>query len=120
MEMNRYHIICNNCHAQMGSDWDDRWTQEDLIKMWNLRAATPVEDNRPIKHWEVEVRVNGESVLTIGHNHLSGADNIDDYANEVRECAYHLLSFIGETRYNRENHMKIKDTAFEPIKRRST
>lgn len=45
--------------------------------------------------WEVEIRVNGDSVLTIGHNHLTGIENIDDYADTVESCANHLLAFIG-------------------------
>jgi hypothetical protein len=48
------------------------------------------------KTWEVEIRVNGETILTLGSSHLSGIENIDDYANDVRNCAQHLLSFIGE------------------------
>lgn len=46
--------------------------------------------------WEVTVSVNGESILTIGSSHLSGVDNIDDYADRIRDCALHLRSFIGD------------------------
>ncbi len=52
-------------------------------------------DRKPIQGWAVSVDVNGVTVLTIGHNHLSGADNIEDYADVVRNCAEHLLAFIG-------------------------
>jgi hypothetical protein len=52
-------------------------------------------ERRRIDGWEVSVSINGENVLTIGHDHLSGIENIDDYADEVRNCAQHLLSFIG-------------------------
>jgi len=38
MKMGRYHVVCNGCHAQMGTDWDDRWSKQDLVKMWNQRA----------------------------------------------------------------------------------
>lgn len=48
------------------------------------------------KGWAVSVDVGGETVLTIGHNHLSGADNIEDHREVVINCAHHLLSFIGE------------------------
>jgi hypothetical protein len=59
-------------------------------------------ERRKIDGWEVCVSINGENVLTIGHNHLSGIENIDDYGDEVRNCAEHLLSFIGrpERRYD--------------------
>jgi hypothetical protein len=47
------------------------------------------------KTWEVEIRINGESVLTLGSSHLSGIENISDYAADIENCAVHLLSFIG-------------------------
>jgi hypothetical protein len=52
---------------------------------------------RDVDHgsWEVEIRIEGESVLTIGHTHLAGIEDIDRYADAVRTCAEHLLSFIG-------------------------
>jgi hypothetical protein len=49
----------------------------------------------PIQSWEVEVRVNGETILTIGNNHLCGIEDIDSHADVVRTCAEHLSSFIG-------------------------
>jgi hypothetical protein len=48
------------------------------------------------KTWEVSISVDGENVLTIGHNHLAGAGNIGEHADVVRTCARHLLSFIGD------------------------
>lgn len=51
---------------------------------------------KAVQSWEVAVNVNGETVLTLGHNHLAGIDNIDDYADAVRTCARHLLAFIGD------------------------
>lgn len=48
-----------------------------------------------VQHWGVDVRIDGERVLTIESNSLSGIDNIDKYKETVKECAYHLLSFIG-------------------------
>lgn len=51
---------------------------------------------KPVQSWAVTVAVNGEDILTIGSTHLSGIENIDDYADAVRTCAKHLLSFIGE------------------------
>lgn len=52
--------------------------------------------------WEVSVTVNGEEVLVIGHNHLSGDPNIDNYKPEVVAAGEHLLSFIGAPRTNVE------------------
>ena len=48
------------------------------------------------EHWSVEVKINGENVLFISHNELSGIDDIEKYAEEIRHCAKHLLAFIGE------------------------
>jgi hypothetical protein len=62
-------------------------------------AAAPAQSERPdpddIQGWSVTVNVNAVDVLTIGHNSLSGIDNIGDFAPVVRNCAEHLLSFIG-------------------------
>lgn len=46
-------------------------------------------------YWEVEVRVNGERILTIGRDELSGVSDIERHAGIVRTCAEHLASFIG-------------------------
>jgi hypothetical protein len=46
--------------------------------------------------WEVDVRVCGERVLTIGsHGYLSGVEDIDRYGDAVRAASEHLRSFIG-------------------------
>jgi len=50
---------------------------------------------KDVEHWGVDIRINGERVLTIESNCLSGIDNIDDYRETVIECARHLLAFIG-------------------------
>lgn len=56
-----------------------------------------------VKTWEVEVRVNGTDILTIGSSHLCGVNNIDDYADTVRMAAEHLLAFIGLPAPSRED-----------------
>lgn len=48
------------------------------------------------KRWEVTVFVEGNEVLTIGDAMLSGHQEIDQFAEEVRSAGQHLLSFIGE------------------------
>jgi hypothetical protein len=48
------------------------------------------------RSWAVTINVNGDQILTIGHNHLSGIENIDDYTNAIENCAEHLLAFIGQ------------------------
>jgi hypothetical protein len=45
--------------------------------------------------WEVEIRLKGEAILTIGSWGLCGVGNIADHADLVRHCAEHLNSFIG-------------------------
>jgi hypothetical protein len=44
--------------------------------------------------WQVQVMANGEPVLTIGSNFLSGRDDIDSFADLVQSCGEHLLSFM--------------------------
>jgi hypothetical protein len=46
--------------------------------------------------WSVSVNVNGEDVLFISKNHLSGDKDIHLYAKEIREAAESLLAFIGK------------------------
>jgi hypothetical protein len=50
-----------------------------------------------VQSWEVEVRINGESALTIGGGgaaHIAGDPEID--SEVVRNAAEHLLAFIGQ------------------------
>ncbi|SDR37050.1 hypothetical protein SAMN05443245_5178 [Paraburkholderia fungorum] len=75
-----------------------------LADQWKAVAATarePVKagerpDPNDIQGWSVTVNVNAQDILTIGHNSLSGIDGIEDFAQVVRNCAEHLLSFIGK------------------------
>lgn len=53
---------------------------------------------QPVQTWEIELRVNGTDILTIGSNHLCGINNIDDYGDTVRMAAEHMLAFIGRPR----------------------
>ncbi len=46
--------------------------------------------------WHVTVYVNGADILNLGHNHLSGADDIERFTDAIRNCAHHLLAFIGD------------------------
>lgn len=48
-----------------------------------------------MRHFRVEVSVNGEPVLSIETEMLAGVPNIDEYAQEIRHAAHHLLAFIG-------------------------
>jgi len=45
--------------------------------------------------WQVDVHADGEVILSIGSGWLSGRDDIADFADTVRDCADHLMSFIG-------------------------
>jgi hypothetical protein len=47
------------------------------------------------KHWAVTVRVDGEEILTIESNSLSGASNVSDYREQIVTAADHLIAFIG-------------------------
>lgn len=49
-----------------------------------------------VKHWGVDIRVNGERVLTIESICLSGVDDIAKYREVIQGCAHHLLGFIGD------------------------
>lgn len=45
--------------------------------------------------WSVEIKIDGESVLYISHNELSGIDDIMKYADEIRHIARSLMGFVG-------------------------
>ena len=67
----------------------------------NHAGSLPANDLSALdpSRWEVDVRVCGERVLTIGsHGHLSGYENIHLYSDAVRAAAEHLQSFIGPDR----------------------
>jgi hypothetical protein len=52
-----------------------------------------------IQGWSVSVEVDAETILTIGHNSLSGIDDFTEApAQVIRNCAEHLLAFIGSPR----------------------
>lgn len=55
----------------------------------------PIESRRDIQSWEVSVTVNGENVLTIGHNHLAGVEMTPELETAIEMAAHHLLSFLG-------------------------
>jgi hypothetical protein len=46
-------------------------------------------------HWAVTVECNGEKIVTIESNCLSGRDISPDDEEVIRTAAEHLLSFIG-------------------------
>ena len=72
-------------------------------------------ERKPVHGWAVTVEVNGETILTIGHNHLSGIENIEDYADTVRSCAQHLLSFMGLDAEGREIAGIMAEYDLDPI-----
>ncbi|MBU9164238.1 hypothetical protein [Burkholderia multivorans] len=49
-----------------------------------------------IQGWAVTVEVNGVGILTISDNCVSGIDNIAEFDGIVRNCAQHLIGFIGQ------------------------
>ena len=49
------------------------------------------------EHWGVDVRVNGEDVLTIESNSMSGKSDLSDMeVDAIRTAAKHLLAFAGQ------------------------
>lgn len=50
------------------------------------------------QHWSVTVERDGENVVKIESNCLSGREISKEDEKVIRDCAHHLLSFIGEGR----------------------
>lgn len=56
-------------------------------------------------HWSVNVSVNGESLVTIESNCLSGKPEFTDQeAQIIRDAAAHLTAFIGEPKPKAPEH----------------
>ena len=75
---------------------------------------TPKDDNAakglapvPVRHWAVTVSVEGNEVVTIESNCLSGIENVTDYRKEIIEAAENLLAFIGT---GKESSFDFEDT----------
>jgi hypothetical protein len=49
-----------------------------------------------VENWRVQVDMNGEMIVVIEPNALSGQNMTEEMEDVVRKCAYHLLSFVGE------------------------
>lgn len=49
-------------------------------------------------HWSVTVERDGEPILTIGHNHLSGRNLSPEDEDAIDRAASSLRGFIGDTR----------------------
>lgn len=56
-----------------------------------------------VEHWRVQVDINGEMVLAIESASLAGQDITEERAAVIRDCAEHLLSFVGSTADNAES-----------------
>lgn len=68
-------------------------TRPNSVDAASLHPIVP----RPLEHWGVDVRVNGEDVLTIESNCLFGKSDLSDVDKEaIRLAGKHLLAFIGE------------------------
>jgi hypothetical protein len=50
------------------------------------------------KHWGVSVDVDGENILRIESNCLSGRNLSEEDLELIRMCARNLLSFAGEVK----------------------
>ena len=56
-----------------------------------------MESREELQHWGVDVRVNGEDILTIESNSLFGKSDLSDIELEaVRTAAKQLLAFAGQ------------------------
>ncbi len=68
-------------------------TKPKSVDAASLHSIVP----RPLEHWGVDVRVNGELVLTIASNCLFGKSDLSDVDKEaIRLAGKHLLAFVGE------------------------
>lgn len=64
--------------------------------------------SKPEKHWAVEVREDGEPILTIERNSSSSATDIDSYRETIETCMDHLSGFMGLYRQTPEATNALK------------
>jgi len=55
-----------------------------------------MSDPKATQHWSVAVDRNGENVVTIGSDSLSGRELSAEDERVIRTAARHLLAFVGE------------------------
>lgn len=60
------------------------------------RIAISMSDLRTTQHWSVTVTRNGEDVITISSNGLSGRELSVEDEKVIRTAADHLLAFVGK------------------------
>ena len=62
-------------------------------------ARRTAEDRlRARETWAVTVERNGEQIVTLASNHLSGRDLSPEDERIIERCAEHLMAFIGGKR----------------------
>lgn len=58
------------------------------------------------KHWSVEVRRDGESLLVIESNFMSGKNELsEDDLEQIRSCGEHLIAFAGKRSREQANDL---------------
>ena len=68
----------------------------EALSAIDAALSSPSTQEPQTQHWGVEVRRNGETLVTIESNCLSGKPEFSEVeADVIRECADHLHAFIG-------------------------
>lgn len=63
-------------------------------------------NNPKLQHWGVDVRVNGEQVLTIESSSLCGKTDLSEMElDAIRTAANHLFAFAGRPSRHRMNQI---------------
>ncbi|PRD42076.1 hypothetical protein C5748_18130 [Phyllobacterium phragmitis] len=58
-----------------------------------------IQEAPTLRPWHVTVYVLGRGILTIGEHELVGIPSAMEFAPEIRAAAQHLLTFIGEEKF---------------------
>jgi hypothetical protein len=96
-------------HSEMVAEGVNGWPVT-VSAVIDALSALPLPVEGVERTWEVSVAVNGNNILTIGSNHLSGIENIDEFAEIVANCGEHLLSFIGRATPAAEAAQPVAET----------
>jgi hypothetical protein len=68
---------------------------DDLEEALAARSVPLDAPAQEVEHWAVSVDANGENILRIESNCVSGRELTSDDEQLIRNCAHHLLAFVG-------------------------
>ena len=87
-------------------DGEETKTKMETLNSKKTAAPCSSHCSSALQHWGVDVRLNGEDVLTIESNCLFGKSELSAMElDAIRTAANHLLAFAGKPTRHRMNQI---------------